>query len=313
MIRQRICIGVIENQQQQVLVAKRKQGTHLQGYWEFPGGKVESYESFKIALRRELYEELGIRAYSMSKLIELQHQYEDRYLHFQIFKVNGFSGQLRSAEAQQLQWVSEAQLASLDFPAANSAMLDALIMPANYMIADQEILRDQVFSVVNKQLDNGVSLIQYRAGKENKQTYIANAMQLKDLCAQFEATLICNCELDWIMELNTDGIHLNSQRLRDVFGQPSKYEQLEFFSASCHNEEEVTMANEIGVRCILIGSVNQTQSHIDSPAIGWSRFSQLCFLANSPVYALGGMNLNDLHNARVHGAQGIAAIRAFIA
>ena len=115
-----------------------------------------------------------------------------------------------------------------------------------------------------------------------------------------------------MVDAGADGVHLNSRRLRDVWHQPSQYKQLAFFSASCHNEKEVAMANEIGVRCILIGPVNQTQSHIDCQTIGWSRFSELCFIANSPVYALGGMALSDHHNARVHGAQGIAAIRAFI-
>ena len=312
MIRQRICIGVVENQHQQVLVAKRKQDTHLEGCWEFPGGKVESHESFKMALRRELHEELGIHAHSMVKLFELQHQYEDRHLHFQLYKVSHYSGQIRSAEAQPLQWVSHTQLAQLNFPPANLAMLDALTMPVNYMIADQEVLKGQLLAVVNRQLGNGVSLIQYRACNENKQTYIANAKQLKGLCAQFDAKLICNCDLAWMTQVDADGIHLNSRRLHEVCRQPSQYKQLELFSASCHNEEEVAMANEVGVRCILVGPVNQTLSHIDSKALGWDRFSQLCSIANTPVYALGGMNLCDWQNARVHGAQGIAAIRAFI-
>jgi 8-oxo-dGTP diphosphatase len=312
MNRQRICVGVIENYQQQVLVGKRKQGAHLQGCWEFPGGKLESHESFKMALRRELYEELGIHAHSLSKLIELQHSYEDRQLHFQIFKVTGFSGQIRSAESQALQWVSNSQLAALNFPAANSAMLDALSMPALYMIADQTVLKDQLISIVRKQLNTGIPLIQYRANNENKQSYIANARQLKDLCSAAGAKLICNCDLAWGVEIGADGSHLNSQRLREVLSLPSEYSQPEFFSASCHSEEEVEMANEVGVRCILLGPVNQTKSHSNASAIGWSRFSQLCFLANCPVYALGGMSLADVQNARVHGAQGIAAIRAFM-
>jgi 8-oxo-dGTP diphosphatase len=312
MIQQRICIGVIENQLQQLLVGKRKQGTHLQDCWEFPGGKVASHESFKMALRRELHEELGIRAHTMSKLIELQHQYEDRHLRFHIFKVTGFSGQIRSAEAQELQWVPQTELASLNFPAANSGMIDALILPSEYMIADQDVLKDQLLTVVRKQLHAGVSLIQYRACSENKKTYIENAKQLKYLCVEFGARLICNCDLAWVEEVGAHGNHLNSRRLYDVCRQPSEYKQLEFFSASCHSEKEVAMANEIGVRCILLGPVNQTESHADCKAIGWNRFSQLCFMANSPAYALGGLNLTDVKNARVHGAQGIAAIRAFI-
>ena len=312
MIQQRICIGIIENQQQQVLVGQRKAGAHLQGYWEFPGGKASPYESFKMALRRELSEELGVRVHSALKLIELQHQYEERHLHFQVFKITQFSGRVNSVEAQALKWVSRSQLRRLKFPEANSAMLDALCMPDNYMIADQDVLKDQLFSIVRKQLNAGISLIQYRACNENKATYVDHAKQLKQLCAEFDATLICNCDLAWAIDADAQWSHLNSQRLREVYRQPSQSQPLGYFSASCHNEEEVAMANEIGVRCILIGSVNNTDSHVNSQAIGWSRFSQLCFMANCPVYALGGMSLNDVQTARAHGAQGIAAIRAYI-
>ena len=311
MIRQRISIGIIENQHQQVLVAQRKQGKHLQGCWEFPGGKVEPQESFKMALRRELNEELGIHAHSMTKLIELQHQYEDRHLHFQVFKIDKFFGRAQGVELQQLQWVSYSELALHHFPAANSAMLDALMMPSTYMIADKDVFNDELFSHVQKQLHAGVSLIQYRACSESRQLYVENAMRLKKLCEEFDAKLICNCDLAWIGEINADGIHLNSRRLYDVSCQPNSYKGLEFFSVSCHNEEEVQMANKIGVRCMLIGSVNQTQSHTESHPLGWSRFNQLCSIANRPVYALGGMSLNDVKTASVFGAQGIAAIRAF--
>src|ERR1044071_2915403 len=45
-----------------VLLSRRKHGTHLEGRWEFPGGKVETGEDPRVALRRELEEELGIVA-----------------------------------------------------------------------------------------------------------------------------------------------------------------------------------------------------------------------------------------------------------
>lgn len=311
MIRQRISIGIIENQQQEVLIALRKESVHMQGCWEFPGGKVEPEESFKMALRRELNEELGIHAHSMTRLIELQHQYEDRHLHFQVFKVNKFFGHVEGVEAQQLRWVSQSDLALDQFPAANSAMLDALIMPLTYMVADQDVFGSEFFPVVKKQLYAGIKLIQYRACSESRQVYIDNANRLKKLCEAFDAKLICNCDLVWASEINADGVHLNSHRLNEVNGHPELYKGLEFFSASCHNEEEIGIANRIGVRCVLIGSVNQTKSHVDGLAMGWSRFGQLCALANRPVYALGGMSLNDVKTAKVFGAQGIAAIRAF--
>lgn len=52
--------GVIRNNAQQVLLVRRTPGQLLGGYWEFPGRKVESNETEKDCLKRELKEELSI-------------------------------------------------------------------------------------------------------------------------------------------------------------------------------------------------------------------------------------------------------------
>jgi 8-oxo-dGTP diphosphatase len=227
--------------------------------------------------------------------------------------VTEFSGKALPKENQQLQWVDNNNLKQLDFPSANKAIIDALHMPDQYMIADEDVFRGNLLSAVQKQLQQGVSLIQYRSCHANKASYVSVAKELRDLCSEYNAILISNCDLEWVEEINPQGIHLNSIRMKEVYmnqsnGSPFPFE---YFSASCHGEAEVQMANQLDVRCQLIGPVNQTKTHADISGIGWSRFSQLCFLANSPVYALGGMNISEYQNAIVHGAQGFAAIRAF--
>lgn len=60
-----------------VLVTQRKPGTHLGGSWEFPGGKVLPGEDPRVALRRELEEELGIDA-SVGEIVDVTfHRYEE--------------------------------------------------------------------------------------------------------------------------------------------------------------------------------------------------------------------------------------------
>src|SRR5436190_9364657 len=63
--------------QKTVLLSRRKKGTHLEGRWEFPGGKVEAGEDPRAALRRELEEELGIRA-RIGEIVDVTfHRYDD--------------------------------------------------------------------------------------------------------------------------------------------------------------------------------------------------------------------------------------------
>jgi 8-oxo-dGTP diphosphatase len=60
-----------------VLLTQRKSGSHLEGKWEFPGGKVESGEDPREALRRELREELGIEA-TVGEILDVTfHRYDE--------------------------------------------------------------------------------------------------------------------------------------------------------------------------------------------------------------------------------------------
>src|SRR5262249_23611980 len=60
------------------LVTRRQRGVHLEGYWEFPGGKCEPGESLGDCLRRELQEELGVDAIVADEIFTVTHDYPDR-------------------------------------------------------------------------------------------------------------------------------------------------------------------------------------------------------------------------------------------
>lgn len=312
MQRQSIAVGIVFNQYQQVLISKRGVDKHLANFWEFPGGKVEKDESFKFALRRELCEELGINITKTIKILEYQHSYEDRLLDFQFYKVIAYDGNVQSKEGQQIRWINVKELSSVNLPAANKGVISALSLPNLYMIADEKFFRTNLISCVEQQLINGIKVIQHRASADSsKSIFIQNALQIKLLCEKYQAKYVANCNLEWIGDIEPHCIHLTSENLKIISSKNLNAGQHEYFSASCHNQEEVELANKLEVKCILIGPVNVTKSHSGMAAIGWKRFSELCHHSNAPVYALGGLELNDYKTAPIYGAQGIAAIRAF--
>ena len=83
------------------------------------------------------------------------------------------------------------------------------------------------------------------------------------------------------------------------------------FSASCHNEEEVVLANKLELDCILVGPVNQTSTHPEANPIGWSGFDSLVNVSNVPAYALGGLKQEDKNTSQAFGGKGVAGIRMF--
>ncbi|MBL7715582.1 MAG: (deoxy)nucleoside triphosphate pyrophosphohydrolase [Bdellovibrionales bacterium] len=69
-----------------ILIARRKPGKNLEGFWEFPGGKIEKNETSEQCLKRELNEELGLKTVSVQEnLIKIQHRYPQSEIEMDVF------------------------------------------------------------------------------------------------------------------------------------------------------------------------------------------------------------------------------------
>ena len=110
------------------LAAQRPTDKPLEGYWEFPGGKLEARETPSEALARELAEELGIGVRESRFWHSLEHSYAERgfrvRLHF--FHVMAFRGEPCPAEGQNLRWVTPSEALELGFLPADANVLEQL-------------------------------------------------------------------------------------------------------------------------------------------------------------------------------------------
>ena len=90
--------------EREFLLGQRAPGTFYPGYWEFPGGKLETGETVEQALRRELHEELGITigAAELWKTQMVDYPHALVRLHF--CKVRQWAGELQMREAQSFAW-----------------------------------------------------------------------------------------------------------------------------------------------------------------------------------------------------------------
>jgi 8-oxo-dGTP diphosphatase len=66
----------------------------------------------------------------------------------------------------------------------------------------------------------------------------------------------------------------------------------------------------LGLDYVMLSPVQATLSHLDAQPLGWAAFNQFISGYSLPVFALGGMQMEDLHTARQNGAHGIAMQRA---
>lgn len=122
-----VVAGLIADASGRVLVGRRRAGTHMEGYWEFPGGKRRPGEGPRGALERELYEELGIVVLGAEFMAELTHRYPDRHVHLELWRVDRFHGEPNAREGQALMWVAPENLLALPLLPADRPLVEGLL------------------------------------------------------------------------------------------------------------------------------------------------------------------------------------------
>ncbi len=109
-----------------LLITQRRAGDHLGGLWEFPGGKLEAGETAAEGLCRELREELGIEVRVGARLALVEHRYPERNVRLEFFRCTLLRGEPQPLGCQATAWVTAAELAHYEFPAADAQLLAQL-------------------------------------------------------------------------------------------------------------------------------------------------------------------------------------------
>lgn len=111
-----LVVAAVIERDGRILIGQRRSSDRHALKWEFPGGKVESAESPRDALKRELREELGIEAQIGPEIARYEHTYPGRIPILLIFhSVKDFQGELRSICFEQIQWQQRDALPAFDF------------------------------------------------------------------------------------------------------------------------------------------------------------------------------------------------------
>ena len=99
-----VAVGVLIQPDGAFLLTSRPSGKVYDGYWEFPGGKLEAGESVLQALTRELHEELDIQITQVSLWRTEQIDYPHAWVELHFCKVTQWQGALQMKEGQQFSW-----------------------------------------------------------------------------------------------------------------------------------------------------------------------------------------------------------------
>jgi 8-oxo-dGTP diphosphatase len=108
------------------LIARRNPDVHLAGFWEFPGGKREPGETLETCLRRELFEEVGIRIGVPIPFQVVRHEYPEKTVQLHFFRCQIKAGHAMPIDCAEIRWVFPHELDDFEFPPADRPIIEAL-------------------------------------------------------------------------------------------------------------------------------------------------------------------------------------------
>ncbi|WP_370307468.1 Nudix family hydrolase [Sinimarinibacterium flocculans] len=303
----RVAAGVLKRPTGKVLFTQRPEGKIAAGWWEFPGGKIESGEAGFDALTRELEEELGVRVREARPLVRFLHDYSNRTVLLDTWLVTAYDGEPQSREAQALRWVVPAALTA--WPQALPTVLPivrALTLPVEYVFTPPDIGADDIVNGLSR-LPAG-SLLRLRLPDLDDLHYHRIAETVAPHVAAAGLRLVLDRSASEAAALGAAGWHATATALRRMDALPA-VPGLRL--ASVHDAQDLRRAQDLGFDAAVLGAVLPTASHPGAATLGWGGFAAVRAHAALPVFAIGGVGPAALADAFRAWGQGVAAISAY--
>lgn len=162
-----------------------------------------------------------------------------------------------------------------------------------------------MLEVLEQALQGGVDTILLREKMLDSAKLLALASSVRALTTKHHARLMIHSQADIAKAVNADGVHVDAASIAEI-GQIKTWSNHELLvSASCHNHEELTLAQQQGADFVFLSPVFPTLSHPGAPSLGAKEFIRLSKQMNIPVIALGGI---DEHSKTKLNGAGLATM-----
>ena len=109
-----------------LLIARRPEGKHMAGRWEFPGGKLECGESPEEAVEREIREELGTEVKAGRIYQAMTYSYPEKDVLLLFYAASIISGEPQPFEEAEIRWVTVEELDKYTFAPVDALLAERL-------------------------------------------------------------------------------------------------------------------------------------------------------------------------------------------
>ena len=146
--------------------------------------------------------------------------------------------------------------------------------------------------------------------EKNSPNYKELAEKALKICEENDTTCILHNFPETAKELGTKKIHLPLPKLREMREEDKSF--FEVIGTSCHSIEDAVEAEKLGCSYIFAGHIFATDCKRGLPGRGTEFLSRVCHSVNIPVYAIGGINSENISEVKKAGAAGACIMSGFM-
>ena len=182
-----------------------------------------------------------------------------------------------------------------------------------YAITDRHWLNgESLYQQVEKALQGGVTFLQLREKKLDKELFMKEAREIKELCRKYKVPFIINDNVEIAKAIDADGVHVGQSEM-EAGDVRKRLGADKIIGVSAKTVEQALLAEKHGADYLGVGAVFSTSTKTDATGVSHETLRDICQAVKIPVVAIGGITKDNVNELSGYGADGIAVISAIFA
>ena len=182
-----------------------------------------------------------------------------------------------------------------------------------YGVTDRAWLNGEtLYSQVEKALKGGATFMQLREKKLDEESFLKEAIEIKELCRRYNVPFVINDNVDIALEMDADGVHVGQSDM-EALDVRAKLGPDKIIGVSAQTVEQAILAEKHGADYLGVGAVFPTGSKDDAEEVTFETLKAICQAVKIPVIAIGGISKGNVLELAGSGICGIAVISAIFA
>ena len=181
-----------------------------------------------------------------------------------------------------------------------------------YLVTDEKAcLEKDFYTCIEEAIKGGVKIVQLREKNISTKDFYEKALKVKEICKNYGALFIINDRLDIAQVVGADGVHLGQsdmpiEKAREIL--KDKF----LIGATARNVEEAKRAELLGADYIGSGAIFGTSTKDNAKKLEMEELKKIVASVKIPVFAIGGINIDNVSSLKNIGLQGICAVSGIL-